>query len=243
MPFLLNYLTSPDVVIWSAVVASCAVPLFYKSVEILSKCPKSGRIGPWHFSSTTTWIDGSVRNDLPMKGLAEVFNSNHCIASQVNPYIVPILRFMESDSSRLGRFLKKFISLLNSEISFRLKQIKSLGILPVLCDGFEGLLNQSYRGDITILPNQTWKQILSIFSHISRREYKEMIIYGERACWPKIHQIKNSTIVERNLEKILKNLNSKHLSIRTDKKVNFLNGGGSVSMGDLTSRQDWNKSH
>lgn len=242
MPFLLNYITAPDVVIWSAVVASCAVPFFYKSVEILSKCPKSGQIGPWHFTNTT-WIDGSMRNDLPTKAMAEMFNSNHCIVSQVNPYIVPLLKLMDDSNLffRGGRIIKKILSLLNSEISFRLRQIKSFGVFPILCDGFEGMLNQKYHGDITILPDQTWKQIISAFKHLSRDDYKSLIIYGERACWPKITIIKNSMTIEKQLEKIIRDLKASYLT-RTDKKVTFLNGGGSISMSDLNSFREWNKS-
>lgn len=37
-------------------------------------------------------VDGSVQSDLPMKRLAELFNVNHFIVSQVNPHIAPFLR-------------------------------------------------------------------------------------------------------------------------------------------------------
>jgi hypothetical protein len=39
LPMLLNYLTSPDVLIWSAAAASCALPFLYESVELLAKVP------------------------------------------------------------------------------------------------------------------------------------------------------------------------------------------------------------
>ena len=58
MPRLLNYVTSPDVVIWSAVVASCAVPKFFKSGHLVAKT-KTGDFAPWN-STKDTWIDGSV---------------------------------------------------------------------------------------------------------------------------------------------------------------------------------------
>ena len=34
---LLNYLTSPNVVVWSAVSASTAIPMFYEPVELMIK--------------------------------------------------------------------------------------------------------------------------------------------------------------------------------------------------------------
>ena len=58
MPRLLNYLTAPHVVIWSAVLASCAVPSIFKSRELYVK-DRSGKLVPWH-PTGDTWIDGSV---------------------------------------------------------------------------------------------------------------------------------------------------------------------------------------
>ncbi len=37
------------------------------------------------------WRDGSLEEDLPMRGLAEMFNVNYFICSQTNPHIVPAL--------------------------------------------------------------------------------------------------------------------------------------------------------
>jgi len=44
---LLNYLTSPNVVVWSAVVASCSIPFFLESGELLIKTEK-GIIMPYY---------------------------------------------------------------------------------------------------------------------------------------------------------------------------------------------------
>ena len=63
---LLNYLTSPNVVIWSAVSASTAIPRFFDSVELMIKT-ESGEIVPYHPEDIMTrYIDGSVGGDLPM---------------------------------------------------------------------------------------------------------------------------------------------------------------------------------
>jgi predicted acylesterase/phospholipase RssA len=34
---LLNYITAPNVVVWSAVLASCAIPGIFKSVDLMIK--------------------------------------------------------------------------------------------------------------------------------------------------------------------------------------------------------------
>ena len=90
LPRLLNYITAPNVLIWSAVAASCSVPMIFSPATILAKDPKTGEAVPWN-PSPQRWIDGSVDNDLPMTRLAEMFNVNHFIVSQVKPHIVPYL--------------------------------------------------------------------------------------------------------------------------------------------------------
>lgn len=80
VPRLLNYLTAPDVVIWSAASASCALTWLYEPVELMAKGPH-GELEPYHPSSLK-WSDGSVAYDLPMTRLSELFNVNHFIVSQ-----------------------------------------------------------------------------------------------------------------------------------------------------------------
>ena len=58
MPQLLNYLTAPNVLIWSAVAASCAIPFVYKSAPLMAK-DRYGKVVPWN-PSGHRWIDGSV---------------------------------------------------------------------------------------------------------------------------------------------------------------------------------------
>ncbi|CAH1757490.1 15814_t:CDS:10 [Entrophospora sp. SA101] len=47
MPRLLNYLTAPNVLIWSAVAASCSVPFIYSSAQLMAK-DKTGKIVQWN---------------------------------------------------------------------------------------------------------------------------------------------------------------------------------------------------
>lgn len=50
VPVLLNYLTAPDVVIWSAASASCAAPGIYDTAILMAKDSK-GSIVPWNPSA------------------------------------------------------------------------------------------------------------------------------------------------------------------------------------------------
>lgn len=78
---LLNYLTSPNVVVWSAVGASTAIPIFFEAVELMIKT-ETGQIVPYHPTTTNTrYIDGSIAGDLPMQRMSELFNVNTFIVS------------------------------------------------------------------------------------------------------------------------------------------------------------------
>ena len=44
---LLNYLTAPNVLVWSAALASCAIPGVYAPVELLKKDERTGKLSPY----------------------------------------------------------------------------------------------------------------------------------------------------------------------------------------------------
>ena len=77
---LCNYLTSPDCVIWSAVLASAAVPGILNPVVLMTK-KRDGTLAPYSFGHK--WKDGSLRTDVPIKALNLHFNVNFTIVSQV----------------------------------------------------------------------------------------------------------------------------------------------------------------
>lgn len=84
-------MTCPNVVIWSAVSASTAIPGFFDSVELMIKT-ENGEIIPYHPENTNTrYIDGTIGGDLPMQRMSELFNVNTFIVSQVNPHVVPFI--------------------------------------------------------------------------------------------------------------------------------------------------------
>jgi predicted acylesterase/phospholipase RssA len=55
---LLNYLTAPDTIIWTALLASAAVPGILNPVVLMQKL-RDGRIVPWNWGSR--FKDGSLR--------------------------------------------------------------------------------------------------------------------------------------------------------------------------------------
>lgn len=92
-PHLLNYLTAPDVVIWSAAVASCSIPGVFAPGNLFKKVKKAlVREGEDEYEIIpcsvpgVKYADGSIEADLPIERIKEMFNINHFIVSQVNPH-------------------------------------------------------------------------------------------------------------------------------------------------------------
>lgn len=96
-PVLLNYLTAPNVVISSAVVASGAVPGLVPPVQLLYK-DADGTIRK--SDRDETYFDGSIRHDIPTNGLAEMLNCQFFVVCQTNPHVVP---FFFGNKGTVGR--------------------------------------------------------------------------------------------------------------------------------------------
>ena len=146
---LLNYLTAPHVLVWSAAVASSAVPYVFPPIELLCK-NASGQIVPF-YPSGLKFIDGSVKADLPKKSLAELFNVNSFIVSQTNPWVVPLLSEDGLDESVQVRTYKGLKQLIMIEFRHWVKVMAYLGV----CDSiitFLGVFSQEFRGTVTIWP-------------------------------------------------------------------------------------------
>lgn len=124
---LLNYLTAPNVLIWSASCASSCVPGLFDPVELLCK-NEYGHIVPYS-SNRAKFIDGSISADLPMQRLSELFNVNIFLVSQTNPWVIPFLdqddgfELFNYEKSKLN-FWKLIKNLIHSEIKHRLQQVK-----------------------------------------------------------------------------------------------------------------------
>ncbi len=206
MPCLLNYITAPDVLVWSAVLASCALPGFFPSVQLLAKM-HTGEYKPWH-SADSRWIDGSVENDIPMKRLSELFNVNHFIVCQVNPHIYPFIA-LSPKHSLLGSIYEKIFLLVMSEMKYRLQQLHSIGLFRKLTYYLLNIIQQPYQGDITIVPKLALKDYMYMFSDLDRKSVENALIRGRHAVWPKISTMKMHGLVEQTLDEILFKLRSR----------------------------------
>ncbi|KAI1823022.1 acyl transferase/acyl hydrolase/lysophospholipase [Xylaria intraflava] len=215
LPRLLNYVTAPNVMIWSAVAASCSVPIVFSAGALLVKNPLTGEQSPWN-PTPQVWIDGSVDNDLPMTRLSEMFNVNHFIVSQVNPHVVPFL--VKDETPRLSNdrhsavykeeadWLYTMTSLAKNEVLHRMQFMAELGVFPNLVTKLRSILSQKYSGDINILPAIGVLDLSKILRNPTAEFMTRSCLVGERATWPKLSRIRDRCAIELALDRAVHSL-------------------------------------
>lgn len=217
LPRLLNYVSSPNVMIWSAVAASCSVPVLFSAAQLLVKSPITGENLPWN-PTPEKWIDGSVDNDLPMTRLAEMFNVNHFIVSQVNPHVIPFLvqgdaaitkDVNNTDDSSGPRWIYTLTNLAKDEVLHRMHVLAELGIFPNLVTKAMSILSQKYSGDITILPEIEYKDFPRMLQNPTSEFMVQACLRGERATWPKLSRIRNHCAIELELDAAVQRLRAR----------------------------------
>lgn len=246
LPRLLNYITAPNVMIWSAVAASCSVPFVFNAAPLLVKDPQTGEHMPWN-PTPQRWVDGSVDNDLPMTRLAEMFNVNHFIVSQVNPHVVPFLAkddrlYPEHDDCRSGLFSASHNSttattlttLAKDEVLHRLQFLAELGIFPTAVTKLRSVLSQKYSGDITILPESNIQDLTRVLKNPTVEFMKRATLAGERATWPKLSRIRDRCAVELAIDRSIQILRARCLFSQSHVNLRRL-ATGSEALGLNTS--------
>ena len=200
MPRLLNYITSPNVIIWSAVAASCSIPFVFAGSPLLSKDPKTGEPVVWDASSSKC-IDGSIEGDLPTARLSELFNVNHFIVSQVNPHVTP---WLPTTSHELASSAGTPLTIMVNELLHVAEVFIALGIVPAVAKRLSGLLNQRYIGDITILPHTPLLPgLYKVLKNPTPKFMLDSMYKGERATWPRMSLIRNHLRIETTIDNTL----------------------------------------
>ncbi|EAQ83092.1 hypothetical protein CHGG_10910 [Chaetomium globosum CBS 148.51] len=208
VPRLLNYITAPNVLIWSAVAASCSVPMIFQGHPLLMKHPASGEHSPWT-PTPQQFIDGSVDNDLPMTRLAEMFNVNHFIVSQVNPHVVPFLpkdehvmpgQLKQSRAPDRHQWIYDLTSFAKEEGLHRMHFLAEMGVFPNLLTKLLSVVSQKYSGDINILPEIALSDLPYMLKNPTPDFMLRNCLIGERATWPKLSRIRDRLAIELALD-------------------------------------------
>ncbi|KUJ21177.1 patatin-domain-containing protein [Mollisia scopiformis] len=207
---LTNYLTSPDCVIWSAVLASAAVPGILNPVVLMMKT-REGTLVPYSFGHK--WKDGSLRTDIPLKALNLHFNVNFSIVSQVNPHIN--LFFFSSRGSVgqpvthrrgrgwrggfLGSATEQYLKL---DLNKWLKVVRHLELLPrPLGQDWSEIWLQQFSGTITIWPRSQISDFWRILSDPNPKQLARMLHVGQQSAFPKLKFLANRLKIERLIER------------------------------------------
>lgn len=201
---LLNAITSPNVYIRSAVMASCAVPGVFPPVMLMAK-NVHGEAQP--YLPTRKWVDGSIADDLPSKRLSRLYSTNHYIVSMVNPIATPFLRGGKP-RGRVGAALGSLgvgmgREMLNFYRGVAQRQGDNWPRFNLLLNGVHALMDQDYSGDINIVPSFRWYNPAKILSHLSEKELVELMRGGEFSAFPQVESIRLCTRISRTMEEIL----------------------------------------
>ena len=199
-PRLLNYLSAPDVLVRRAVLASCAVPLVFKPVQLQARRPGKP-VETW--MTDELWVDGSVGGDLPFQRLTQMLSINHFITSQANPHVVPF-QALEGEGEGKGivsaaaRMNRRILLGASAEVLDFARRMVPGEHLRSLLSGVHSVASQEYASsDMHIhLPFRP-ALYAKVLSNPTFREFQQYIRIGEQATWPRLAMIRDRTRISR----------------------------------------------
>ena len=201
---MLNAVTSPNVYLREAVLASCAIPGIFPAVTLAAKNVKGER---QPYIPSRKWVDGSITGDLPIDRLTRLYGVNHFIASQTNPLVLWALNDRQQDDSVLGRSVEIYQRAVKDwfratyPLAMRLtRDVYPLNIVTRM--GY-GLATQDYTADINIIPRRRFWDPRKLLSVLSETETRYLVAEGEAATWPKIEMIRNCSRISRTIDGLL----------------------------------------
>ena len=216
---LLNAITSPNVYVHEACLASAAVPGVYPPVVLAAKNVRGER---QPYLPSRQWVDGSVSDDLPVKRLARLYGVNHYIASQTNPLVLPFVVDPMKSTGNLAvvrdatqKIAKEWIKAGAALVNNSMGHISSVGSF---IDKTASVVNQKYVSDINILPDTKLFNPLKLLGLRTEQEVMDMIRAGERATWPKLEMVRVQTRISPVLDAILEDYEQRMVARVADKK-------------------------
>ncbi|KAK2781048.1 hypothetical protein FQN52_001939 [Onygenales sp. PD_12] len=206
IPNLLNYITAPNVLIWSAAAASNVSSATPQRIRLDCK-DETGVIVPWPNEEGLmfrSWRQlGYNERECPLARLAELFNINHFIVSQARPYLVPIFRSQVNRPGKVPRFwhFPRCVHLSTLEIRHYFNQLDYLGFLPTPLRRL--FIYEDLPGHhMVMLPEIGWWDMLKFLRTPATKEsVQEWIFKGERGVWPAVCAVKVRCTVESALDR------------------------------------------
>jgi NTE family protein len=208
---LLNAITSPNVLIREAVLASCSIPGIYPPVTLNAR----GHTGVRRpYVPSRKWIDGSISGDLPERRLGRLYGVNYFITSQTNPVVVWALRDTGWEDGLAHRLVDLSRAMgrewMRSTYPTVMRWLKRSYPLNVYARMLFSVATQDYTADVNILPGRRFWDPRTLLAVPTRDEVRSLIREGERSTWPKIEMLRNCTRVGRTLDRILAGYEHEH---------------------------------
>jgi NTE family protein len=198
-PRLLNNLTSPEVLVDSAILASCAVPGIYPPVTLQARDSDKGHKGRKPYMPTERWMDGSVHGDLPLMRMARLHNVNRTIVSQANPHVLPFISHHHERGP--GASAKQAAaSILHAQVASALQLTRnswSSTLLRPLLEQAHAMATQTYLGDINVHFPFRPSLYRKVLANPGRKDLDMFIRLGEQATWPRLAMIRDQTRISR----------------------------------------------
>ena len=203
---LMNAITSPNVLVRSAVEASGAAPGVFPPVTLRAK-NAYGEVQP--YLPGRQWVDGYISDDLPAKRLSRLFGVNHHIVSQAN--LLTLGRQMREERMKLPTPMRNIMKTWTLEW-YRMmdEQTRSFAsAFPAMGKQIQtmySVIAQDIPGDITIglchdfLKSMNMADLMSVLPDDAANE---LVLQGERATWPLLERIRLSSKISVVLNKIL----------------------------------------
>jgi TAG lipase / steryl ester hydrolase / phospholipase A2 / LPA acyltransferase len=206
-PRLLNYLTFPYLYLQEAVLASCAVPVLFPPVMLMTQDECGQRVP---YMPLLRWNDGSLKSDLPILRMRRLHNVNHFIVSQTNPHVLPFVSRREPGDGNVLHGARDFAysslrGQAKSLIDLARHNLPMGGVRRTLDLG-SSILDQEYRGNINILPDVSLWRYANVTSNPSMESIKRFMLEGERATWPRMEMIRNQTLISQTLHDCLERI-------------------------------------
>jgi len=238
-PRLLNYLTAPHVLVWSAAVASSSLPGVFEANRLMVK-DADGTVR-YESAERAAFSDGSMEQDLPMQQLSEMFNVNHFIISQANAHAVMFASYTHLRSvwsNPVSGFINTVLSFLKDRcrtwLAHVVQLVGSRRIAPSQATSRAGMTQffvQEYQGrdcDISLIPWISHRGLLSALMHClynpNEDEFREWVQAAERETWKHIPAIKSHIAEEITLDRCVQRLRKRLVAESWEKRrVNSTN--------------------
>lgn len=205
---LLSGYSSPYMLVWSAALASAAVPGVFPPVQLMKKDHNGARVP---YMPRLRFVDGSVVSDLPIERLMHLYDVNFTLVSQANPHVVPFLQLLDNNRRKSlwtlpGRMVRAELGFHGRAVTDFLRSRARPELGRQIFGHIYNIMAQRYYGDVTIAPRYGIRHYRRMLSNPTPEFVRELMLAGERATWPEIARIRSHGKISSTLEHCIAHL-------------------------------------